>query len=175
MTMRTLRLLRSVTVTIPMCLLTTVGFILASLSTLLFDRSGAAEALLFRGWAKCILYICRVTVTVRGEDSVKPGQPAIFVANHESLIDVPVLVAQLPLRLVFLVKHGLFRLPIIALYLRTYGHISVRRDSVRSSIKAVHAAVDALRDRSVAIVLFPEGTRSLGGLLDFKPGAALVG
>jgi 1-acyl-sn-glycerol-3-phosphate acyltransferase len=157
------------------CSLITVILITATLCALPFDRGGRAQQGLFRFWAHCMLAVCGVRVSVSGADSIDWGKKHIFVSNHTSLIDAPVLVACLPVPLCFLAKNELFRAPILGVYLRTTGHIPVDRTNSRSALHSFKEAARALRNGRRSLLLFPEGTRSQSTLNTFKEGAALIG
>jgi len=157
------------------CTLITVVLITATLCALPFDRDGSVQQRLFRFWARCILAVCRVRVCVYGADSIDWGKEHIFVANHTSLMDAPILVAYLAVPLCFLAKIELFRVPILGVYLRTTGHIPVDRSNSQTALRSFKDAARIVRDGRRSLLLFPEGTRSQSALREFKEGAALIG
>jgi 1-acyl-sn-glycerol-3-phosphate acyltransferase len=157
------------------CSLITVILITATLCVLPFDRGGRVQQRVFRFWAHCMLAVCGVRVSVSGAGSIDWGREYIFVSNHTSLIDAPVLVACLPVPLCFLAKKELFRAPILGVYLRTTGHILVDRRNSRSALHSFKEAARTLRDGGRSLLMFPEGTRSQSTLNTFKEGAALIG
>lgn len=171
---RTLRSIRS-GARVTACFLITVVLIIATLCALPFDRGGVTQQRLFRLWARCILGVCGVRVRVLGAGSIDWRRGHIFVSNHTSLIDAPILVAHLSVPLCFLAKKELFRIPILGVYLRTTGHIPVDRWNSRSALRSFKAAARILRDGRRSLLLFPEGTRSPYSLSEFKEGAALIG
>ena len=156
------------------CSLITVTLITATLCALPFDRGGRAQQGLFRFWARCMLAVCGVRVSVSGDDSIDWGKKHIFVSNHTSLIDAPVLVASLSVPLCFLAKNELFQTPIVGVYLRTTGHILVDRRNSRSALHGFKEAARTLRDGRRSLLLFPEGTRAQSTPSTFKEGAALI-
>jgi 1-acyl-sn-glycerol-3-phosphate acyltransferase len=164
----------SVFYTIPVCIAVTGFLIGVSLCALPFDPRGIAVAWVHRLWAHWILAICRVKVRCRGLEKIDPTGRYICVANHASLIDIPVLVAYFPLRLCFLAKEELFRIPVFGTYLRRTRHIPVARDDRRAAAKSMANAARAIAAGTRSVLLFPEGTRSPSGLGIFKEGAALL-
>ncbi len=109
--------------------------------------------------------------------------PFVFMANHQSLYDIPALIATLPVQTRFLAKRSLFRIPIFGWAIKAGGFISIdRRDRSRAG-ESFSAAVERIRG-GVSALVFPEGTRSLdarlgpflrgGFLLALKSGLPIV-
>jgi 1-acyl-sn-glycerol-3-phosphate acyltransferase len=116
------------------------------------------------------LKLARIQVQVSGREHI-PSRPCIFMANHVSNLDPPILLPELPFRTAFFLKRSLIRIPILGLGMRLANFIPVDRDgrleSARESVKVAQQVL-AL---GVNISTFPEGTRSRNGkLLPFKKG-----
>ena len=165
--------LRSLLVTIPITMAATAALILASLGAVVFFRKASWQQALFRLWARWILRICRVRLEVSGTENIGVSEHHIFVANHSSLIDVPVLAACLPVGVCFLVKQELFRIPLFGAYLRRTGQIPVDRSGPKASFPDTIAAALRAGEGGKSLVMFPEGTRS-PSLGEFKDGAAWI-
>ncbi len=102
------------------------------------------------------------------------SRPAIYMANHQSLFDIPVLFVTLPGQARMLAKNSLFRIPIFGWAIRLGGFISIDRSDRSRAKESFDAAVDRLRAGTSALV-FPEGTRSLDGrLAAFQRGGLLL-
>lgn len=127
-----------------------------------------------RLWSRLLLRCSWIRVEPRFEVPLDPAGRYIFMANHQSLFDIPVLIATLPGQTRFLAKQSLFRIPIFGWALAVGGFIPVDR-SDRSRAREVFAsAVERLRVGN-SILLFPEETRSLdGNLLPFQRGGFLL-
>ena len=112
-----------------------------------------------------------IRTEIEGLENVPTGRSCIFMSNHVSNLDPPVLLPLLPGRSSVLLKKELMRIPILGRAMRMAKFIPVERGSRRDAAKAsVTAAADALRS-GLHIVVFPEGTRSLDGRLStFKKG-----
>jgi 1-acyl-sn-glycerol-3-phosphate acyltransferase len=112
-----------------------------------------------------------IRTEVVGVENVPVGTSCIFICNHVSNLDPPVLLPLLPGRSSVLLKKELMRIPILGLAMRMGKFVPVERGQRREAAKAsVAAAADALRS-GLHIVVFPEGTRSLDGRLSaFKKG-----
>ncbi len=100
-----------------------------------------------------------------------PAQRYIFLANHISNLDPPVLFPLLPGRVSVFLKRSLMKIPILGYGMKLAGFIPVDRDgSTESAVESMHAAADVLRS-GVHILSFVEGTRSRDGRLQpFKKG-----
>ncbi len=100
--------------------------------------------------------------------------PMIFVANHASFIDVSVLLAALPIELIFVAKQELLRIPVVGTFLKKQQQITVNRRNGAEDAGGIHQIEQHLRlGRSVLI--FPEGTfTETRGVRPFKLGAFKV-
>jgi 1-acyl-sn-glycerol-3-phosphate acyltransferase len=130
-------------------------------------------SLLYR-WSMWILRtgvrFARIRVEVAGREHV-PGRTCIFMSNHVSNLDPPILFPELPFRTAFFLKRSLMKIPILGFGMQLANFVPVDRDgrleSARESVQAGSKALAA----GVNISTFPEGTRSRSGrLLPFKKG-----
>ena len=111
-----------------------------------------------------------VKIEVRGLEHLQPGHNYIFMSNHVSNLDPPVLIAVVPGRCSVLVKKELFRIPILGTGMKVADLVPVDRGDREAAIESVNAAVKVLR-QGLHMVVYPEGTRSEDGhLLPFKKG-----
>ena len=113
-----------------------------------------------------------IRVRVIGRENVPAGEPCIFLCNHVSNLDPPILLPVLPgMNSVFL-KKSLMKIPLLGTAMRMGKFVPVSRGHSREEAeKSVAAAANALRS-GLNIFIFPEGTRSPdGNLLPFKKGA----
>jgi len=105
-----------------------------------------------------------VRIGVIGSEHLQPGQNYIFMSNHVSNLDPPVLIPLLPGRTSVLVKQELFRIPILGFAMRVAHLVPVDRRNRDAAIASVRAAADVIRS-GLNMTIFPEGTRSLDGRL----------
>jgi 1-acyl-sn-glycerol-3-phosphate acyltransferase len=98
----------------------------------------------------------------------------IFMGNHQSYFDIPVLFQAVPVTFNWLAKEELFRIPVFGHSIRSAGYIPIKRGNGRDSLKSLNRASELVKaGRSVAI--FPEGTFSSDGkLLPFKRGGFIL-
>ena len=112
-----------------------------------------------------------IDIVVTGMENVPAGRPCIFMCNHVSNLDPPVVLPMLPGRSAVLLKKELMSIPILGRAMRMGRFIPVERGGKRDAAQAsVLAAGEALKD-GLNILVFPEGTRSKDGRLQsFKKG-----
>lgn len=98
--------------------------------------------------------------------------PVIVACNHISYCDPPVVGSAIPREVCFLAKEELFRNPVFAWLIRRYNAIPLKRSV--GDLGAIRKAVDIL-SQGKALLMFPEGTRSLSGkLLKPKLGIGMI-
>jgi 1-acyl-sn-glycerol-3-phosphate acyltransferase len=166
--------LRAYLVIDPLIVLATLVMGTASLMASVFDRTGRAQHAMARIWARILLAVSGVRVRVEGLEKLQPGASYVLVANHRSYMDTPAVLAHIPLQFRFFAKKGLFGIPLLGGHLRRAGHLPVVRENPRASLKSLAEGAKLVRDRSISLLLFPEGGRSPGPLREFKEGAAYL-
>jgi fatty-acyl-CoA synthase len=134
---------------------------------------GAPTHRLVRRCARAVLALAGCRLTVEGLENIASEPCAVLVANHSSYLDSVVLVAALPRDVRFVANHMAATRPLVGLIIRKAKHLVVDRRSQRSRAACARAMIAALRD-GTSLILFPEGTRSGGGLLPFQMGAFRV-
>jgi len=166
--------LRSLLITDPLVVLLTIGFGSVSFVVSFFDASGRLPNKIARSWARWLLRVGRVRVTIEGLEKIDPQSSYVFVANHRSYMDTPVVLASIPVEFRFFAKKGLFLIPFLGTHLKRAGHVPVFRGDARASVQSMTLGARLLKERSISMLLFPEGGRSLGAMRPFKEGAAFL-
>lgn len=112
-----------------------------------------------------------VRVRVEGREHVPPGVSCIFLCNHVSNLDPPVILPLLPGRAVVFLKRELMRIPLLGTAMRLGDYIPVDRSHSREAAQRSVAAAAVALGKALHILVFPEGTRSADGRLSaFKKG-----
>jgi 1-acyl-sn-glycerol-3-phosphate acyltransferase len=167
-------LLRSLLFSMPLIGLSTILLGAASLAASCLDRTGRAPHRIARFWGKILLAVSFIRVRSEGAGKLDPDGSYVFVANHSSYMDIPALLSVLPQQYRFFAKSGLYRIPFLGWHLRWAGHLPVDRSNARNSLKSMSAGAQAVRERGISVMLFPEGGRSQTGLREFREGAAYI-
>ncbi len=166
--------LRAYVVTAPLIILSTIAFGAVSWFLSLFDTAGRRQIAVARLWARFLLWGGGVKVKVEGLEKIAAEKNYLFVSNHLSYMDTPVILANLP-DFRFLAKSGLFKIPLLGTHLATAGHIPVPRGDARAAVKTMTTAAQTIRERGISLLIFPEGGRSpTGELAPFQEGAAYI-
>ncbi len=151
----------------------TLLFSVSSFLSTLFDASGRCHAWHARLWARLMLALNRVNVTVSGSELLPDG-PVIFMSNHQSNFDILSLLAAMPRRFYWIAKKELFEIPLFGHTMRRGGYIPLDRSDGRKALQSLDEAAATIR-QGKSVVLFPEGTRTTDGkLLPFKRGGFIL-
>lgn len=122
-------------------------------------------------WAKYALSLCPAEVEVVGQEKIPQDQAVVFIANHQSNMDIPTMLGYIDKPIAFIAKVELKKVPLISDWMKLMGCTFMDRKSPRDAIKAIHDAADGLK-KGYSQMIFPEGTRSRGGAPhEFKAGS----
>jgi 1-acyl-sn-glycerol-3-phosphate acyltransferase len=162
-------LLRTVFFLIPAIGIYTVVLGALSVGSSWFDRRGYFGHGCARAWAWLILATTGVHVSVEGLQRLERGTTYVFVANHQSIYDIPVIFWWLPFQLRIIAKDSLGRFPVLGPHLRRTGHMLV--DRRRPDRRGIFGWAGRLTTNGLSLIVFPEGTRSADGRVGpFKGG-----
>jgi 1-acyl-sn-glycerol-3-phosphate acyltransferase len=167
-------LLRSLLISTPLILLSTIVLGTLSLLASIFDGSGNTQHRLARIWARSLLAFSFIRVRAEGLEKIDPDGHYVLVSNHQSLMDIPALLAYLPLQFRFFAKKALYKIPFIGTHLQRAGHLPVDRSNPRNSLKSMIEGARIVAERKISVLLFPEGGRAPKGLREFTEGAAYI-
>lgn len=164
---------RTVFFLIPAIAVYTIVLGTLSLASSVFDRRGSFAHGCARTWSWLILATTGVSVSVEGLEQLSRDRPYVFVSNHQSIYDIPVLFASLPFQLRIIAKASLGAFPFLGWHLRRTGHLLVdRRHPDRGGILRRWRE---LVGEGLSLIIFPEGTRSADGRVGvFKAGSFVL-
>jgi 1-acyl-sn-glycerol-3-phosphate acyltransferase len=166
--------LRSLLIVAPLILLYTAIMGTISVTSSLVDSRGHIQHACSRIWARMILWTSRVRIHVSGAENVKAGRSYVLCANHQSHMDIPILLAGLPFQFRFAAKRELFRYPFLGWHLRRSGHLSINRENPHAAVKSLRDAAAGIA-RGTPVLIFPEGRTSLdGSIKPFKGGGFML-
>ena len=112
-------------------------------------------------WSRRILKITGVQLTVTGLENIPKDSACVFVGNHRSYYDIPLLLAALDAPHGILAKEELEKIPLLNRWMKLLGCVFVQRDDIRASVRALNDAT-AIVESGRSFVIFPEGTRYKG-------------
>jgi 1-acyl-sn-glycerol-3-phosphate acyltransferase len=167
--------LRGILFADPAIILATIVYGSASLVVSFFDSTGKVQIRVARAWARMLLRVSGVRVEVEGLERIDPNGSYVFISNHLSYMDTPVALANIPVQFRFLAKRGLFQIPFLGTHLSRAGHIPVPREDPRAAVKTMQTAAEAIQQKKISLLIFPEGGRSHDGALQkFKEGGVYI-
>jgi len=147
-----------------------LGFV--SITSSFVDRTGKVAHACARAWSRLILVTTGVRVQVSGLERVPIDGAYVFVSNHQSIYDIPILFSALPFQLRIIAKASLGLFPVLGWHLRYTGHLLVNRARI-GAVTLLQVA--GLMKRGHSLIVFPEGTRSRDGRVGpFKGGLFLM-
>lgn len=130
-----------------------------------------------QGWGATVAWVCRVRIEVEGAEHFEAAlkhRAVVIAPNHQSFMDIPILLASVPGYFAFVSKAEVFAVPVLGPYMEACGFIKLRRFERAGSREAMSECAEALMSGR-SVLMFPEGTRSdAGELLPFKKGAAVL-
>ncbi len=150
-------------------IITPASFIIAVLASV-FVRHGNGVHWVARHYSRIVIRLSFSSIQVEGLENITPGKHYIFAANHNSIFDILVLMAFLPVQFRWLAKDNLFSMPIYGWSMSMAGYIPINRSNAREGVRSLKKAA-VIISGGVSVIIFPEGTRSKDGLIqDFKRG-----
>ena len=124
-----------------------------------------------RRWAQKGLSMNGSSIQVSGIENVPQTGGLLFVANHQSNFDIPILVGHVPRDKGFIAKLELLKVPSFGRWMKYIGCIFIDRNDARQSLNTINEAAERIK-AGHSLVIFPEGTRSADGVVGvFKAGS----
>lgn len=159
---------------LPLIFFVTVVYAMSVIVHMLLFRDKTVFYRYARSWSRMLLRVAGVTVIVRGQEHLDATVRYVYVANHSSLFDIPVVLACVPDNIRIMYKRELNKIPVFGWCLALSPFIPLDRADGRDALAKLDATIASMRD-GTAVLVFPEGTRSEDGMLgDFKRGAFVL-
>lgn len=149
--------------------LTAAGYLIVLLK--IRPHSPQADRIL-RFWGRASLFFTWTRPVIEGADHLDPTGSYVFIGNHISNLDVPVMVASLPVSVRFLAKAEMFKVPVLGGGMRAIHMVETDRNAGPAAHRRINEQVAAVIAAGLSLVIYPEGTRSRDAeLKPFKKGA----
>jgi 1-acyl-sn-glycerol-3-phosphate acyltransferase len=137
------------------------------------ERDSLAHAIA-RKWAQTAIGYNGSEIRVRGIENVPASGGVLFIANHQSNFDIPILVGFVPRDKGFIAKKELLKIPFFSMWMRYIGCVFIDRKDTRQTLNRLNDAAEKLKTGH-SLVIFPEGTRSNDGSVGhFKTGSLKI-
>jgi 1-acyl-sn-glycerol-3-phosphate acyltransferase len=121
-------------------------------------------------WARIVVNLSGSKIKVLGEENLQEG-PVLFIANHQSNFDIPILMSFIDKPKAFIAKIETAKLPVVASWMRQMRCVFMDRKDIRQSVSAINQGAEYLKE-GYSMIIFPEGTRSSGiEMGEFKAGS----
>lgn len=122
-------------------------------------------------WAKFVMWLSGAKLTVHGLENLPKNETVLFVGNHQSNFDIPIVMSSIPEPRGFIAKKELENWPIISMWMKYINCVFMDRSNMRKSAEAIVTGIQTLKS-GYSMVVFPEGTRSKGKKVEeFKAGS----
>jgi 1-acyl-sn-glycerol-3-phosphate acyltransferase len=152
------------------CLIALYTVFWGALATVAAPFSGEAIVWVARRWLGWSFATCGIRVEAEGLEHVAATKAAIYMSNHQSVLDIGAIVLSLPVSWRFVAKKELTYIPFFGWALALSDQIVIDRSNRRRSVESLRRAAERVRG-GVNVIIFPEGTRSPDGTLQaFKSG-----
>lgn len=153
------------------CVCATTTFVILLFT---WNRDLALRIVPNKMWAPFIFGLCGIKTKVSGLENIDHKTYHVFVANHQSHMDVPATVKLVPVPLYFLLKKELKKIPFFGWYATSIGMIYVDRKNKSKAQQSLKDAAELIKNGKNVLV-YPEGTRSKDGNIHrFKRGAFII-
>jgi len=127
-----------------------------------------------KAWANAMLKPAGIKVEVTGMENI-PKETCLFVSNHQSDFDIPVLMSAINKSIGFVAKKEMEKIPFLRYWMREMHSVFMDRENIREAVKSINEGIDNLKN-GYSMVIFPEGTRSKCDKVgEFKKGSMKLG
>jgi 1-acyl-sn-glycerol-3-phosphate acyltransferase len=158
----------------PLMLVLTAVCASTALLVSVVDKNGRMQHRIAHFWGRNFVRLSFSRLKIEGAENFHKCPVAVYVSNHTSYMDTPVIFGSLPFQFRILAKKDLWQWPMIGWYLGRSGQMPIDLENPHATLSSLGGAVKALR-AGMPLFVFPEGGRtSTGALRPFLPGAAYL-
>ncbi|NXK41437.1 PLCA acyltransferase, partial [Piprites chloris] len=130
------------------------------------------NAMIFRTLALPLKHILGIQIVVKGKENLRTKKPFVMVLNHQTSLDILVLMEILPRRCISISKKETLYMGTFGLASWLAGTVFIDRKDREGSINTLTEVAQSMHKDNLRVLIFPEGTRNRGGsMLPFKRGA----
>ncbi|MDP3790233.1 MAG: lysophospholipid acyltransferase family protein [Candidatus Omnitrophota bacterium] len=127
-----------------------------------------------RLWGRLLVSASLMKVEVSGLENIPDDTNVIFTPNHQSYLDIFILLKYLPRPFRFIIMRSLFKVPVIGHHIAQAGFLSLDRKDRKRSVKTIHLIIDML-GKNESFVIFPEGKLTGDGSIgEFGRGTSII-
>lgn len=121
-------------------------------------------------WSKAIIKFSGLKVQLHGKENL-PTEPCLYIANHQSQLDIPLIMANINEVAGAIAKKEIERWPIVSSWMKEFDCVFIDRENTREGLKSILQGVENLK-KGRSMLIFPEGTRSKSHTVnEFKKGS----
>lgn len=140
----------------------------------LLSNTGNLAFTISKQWARMILLVTGVRVSIIGKQKIQCGKRYVIISNHQSQFDILALVTSLGLQFRWVIKKEILKIPLFGWALYAARNMFIDRGDREKALASIHHGIERLPD-GVSILVFAEGTRSVDGRLGkFKKGGFMI-
>lgn len=134
------------------------------------EEAEAYLAKVVKDWSNFVLKIAGLDLTVIGKENI-PDEPCVFVGNHQSNFDIPVILANTNRLTGAIAKKDMKKIPVMSYWMTQIHCVFMDRENPREALKSIAEGVENLKN-GYSMIIFPEGTRSRSNDMgEFKKGS----
>lgn len=135
-----------------------------------FNYKGKVTHFITKIFSWLIVWISGAKLEVTGRENLDKNDTYIFISNHQSYLDIPVIMQAVPNNVRFIYKKAISKVPIFGWAMYLNGYIPIDRKNAREALDSLRQAAERVK-KGYSVAIFPEGTRSIDGTVgDFKKG-----
>ena len=108
-------------------------------------------------------FVLGIRIEVEGLDRLDPRTPCVFMSNHLSFLDGPLLMTVIDRPVRVIVKRFVFRIPVLGLGMRFSGYVPVDREGTGAGRRSIARAAQLIKEKGYSFLIYPEGQRSWDG------------